>query len=166
MLISPLPSTLAGRGCSGTTRRFSAADATQRRLRWSRCVHPPECRRTRRNQDRRPAGASAAGDNDIKRRFDARPQEVGDARRHRPLIKLVGCQRMFGNLRMLTHGPFNDSGGTTTLTREPLGRRVSTIGLDSSTWRPSGTTARSTIRDHIVIVVEFDRRQIQPPPCR
>ena len=38
------------------------------------------------------------------------------------------------------------SGGMMALTREPSGRRASTIGLDSSMRRPTGETMRSMIR--------------------
>jgi len=50
------------------------------------------------------------------------------------------------NLRMLIVGPFRHRGGMMMFTREPSGRRASTIGLDSSTRRPRGVTMRSTMR--------------------
>ena len=50
------------------------------------------------------------------------------------------------NLRMVMTGPTNESGGMMALTREPSGRRASTIGLDSSTRRPSGAMMRSMMR--------------------
>ena len=62
------------------------------------------------------------------------------------LISSSGVRACLGNLRMLIVGPTSDSGGMMTLTREPSGRRASTIGLLSSTRRPSGATMRSTIR--------------------
>ena len=40
----------------------------------------------------------------------------------------------------------SDSGGMIALTREPSGRRASTIGDDSSTRRPIGAMIRSMIR--------------------
>ena len=43
-------------------------------------------------------------------------------------------------------GLFGATGGMITLTREPSGRRASTIGDDSSTRRPSGATMRSMMR--------------------
>lgn len=46
------------------------------------------------------------------------------------------------NLRTVTDDPSSARGGMTALTRDPSGRRASTIGLASSTWRPSGSTMR------------------------
>ena len=46
------------------------------------------------------------------------------------------------NFRIVTEGPSSASGGITALTREPSGRRASTIGLASSMCRPSGSTIR------------------------
>ena len=48
--------------------------------------------------------------------------------------------------RMVTVGLFGATGGMITFTREPSGRRASTIGDASSTRRPSGATIRSTMR--------------------
>src|SRR5258707_340371 len=49
---------------------------------------------------------------------------------------------------MVRTGPFSASGGMTALTREPSGRRASTMGLDSSTRRPTAVTVLSiTCRD-------------------
>ncbi len=50
------------------------------------------------------------------------------------------------NFRIVITGPTSDSGGMMALTREPSGRRASTIGDDSSMRRPSGATIRSMIR--------------------
>ena len=50
------------------------------------------------------------------------------------------------NFRMVIVGLFGATGGMITLTRDPSGRRASTIGDDSSTRRPSGATIRSTMR--------------------
>jgi len=50
------------------------------------------------------------------------------------------------NFRMVMVGLFGATGGMITLTREPSGKRASTMGLDSSTRRPSGATMRSTMR--------------------
>ena len=50
------------------------------------------------------------------------------------------------NLRMVSSGPSTASGGSTALTRLPSGRRASTIGLDSSTRRP---TAADDAVDHV-----------------
>ena len=50
------------------------------------------------------------------------------------------------NFLIVIVGLFAATGGMTTLTRDPSGRRASTIGDDSSTRRPSGATMRSMIR--------------------
>ena len=47
---------------------------------------------------------------------------------------------------MVRIGPFSASGGTITFTREPSGRRASTIGEASSTRRPTAATMRSITR--------------------
>ena len=49
------------------------------------------------------------------------------------------------NLRMDSAGPSMASGGMMALTREPSGRRASTMGEDSSTRRPTRDTMRSMI---------------------
>ena len=51
-----------------------------------------------------------------------------------------GCSE---NLRIVSDGPSIASGGMIALTREPSGRRASTIGLDSSMRRPIWATIRS-----------------------
>ncbi len=52
------------------------------------------------------------------------------------------CSARAGNLRMLSCGPSTASGGMIALTREPSGRRASTIGLRSSMRRPALRTRR------------------------
>ena len=47
--------------------------------------------------------------------------------------------------RMESAGPSSASGGMMAFTREPSGRRASTIGEDSSMRRPTGETMRSMI---------------------
>ncbi|OPZ66532.1 MAG: hypothetical protein BWY83_02861 [bacterium ADurb.Bin478] len=47
------------------------------------------------------------------------------------------------NLRMERMGPSSANGAITALTREPSGNRASTMGLDSSTRRPTWETIRS-----------------------
>ncbi len=47
------------------------------------------------------------------------------------------------NLRMVMQAPRSATGEMTALTREPSGRRASSIGADSSMRRPSGVTMRS-----------------------
>jgi hypothetical protein len=51
-----------------------------------------------------------------------------------------------GNLRTVITGPTRESGSMTALTREPSGRRASTLGLDASMRRPIGVMIRSMIR--------------------
>ena len=51
--------------------------------------------------------------------------------------------RFFGNLRIVIVGLSSASGGMMAWTREPSGRRASTVGLDSSIRRPIGPTMRS-----------------------
>src|SRR5581483_1782452 len=50
------------------------------------------------------------------------------------------------NFRMVRKGPPMASGAMTALTREPSGRRASTMGFDSSTRRPTWATIFSMIR--------------------
>jgi hypothetical protein len=50
-----------------------------------------------------------------------------------------------GKRRMVSVGPLSASGGMITLTRSPVGRRASTIGLDSSTRRLTCETMRSIV---------------------
>ena len=62
------------------------------------------------------------------------------------LHQLVGGQRpRFRNGGWTCDGPSSASGGMIALTREPSGRRASTIGEDSSTRRPTRDTMRSMI---------------------
>ena len=50
-----------------------------------------------------------------------------------------------GKRRIVSVGPFSASGGMITFTRSPVGRRASTIGLDSSTRRLTWETMRSIV---------------------
>ena len=50
------------------------------------------------------------------------------------------------NFRIVKVGPPSASGGMIALTRQPSGRRASTIGDDSSMRRPTCETIRSMIR--------------------
>ena len=50
-----------------------------------------------------------------------------------------------GNLRIVTTGPSSARGGRITLTRSPVRRRASTMGLDSSTRRLTVDTMRSMV---------------------
>ncbi len=47
---------------------------------------------------------------------------------------------------MVKHGPTNDIGGMTALTRDPSGNLASTYGLDSSIRLPRGATILSMMR--------------------
>ena len=66
-----------------------------------------------------------------------------------PVLALPIASRSSGrslsreNFRMVRHGPSIDSGGRTTLTRDPSRRRASHIGELSSTRRPTVLTIRS-----------------------
>ena len=58
--------------------------------------------------------------------------------------QLVGVRaRAASKRRIESAGPSTESGGMTTLTREPSASRASAIGLSSSTRRPSGARIRS-----------------------
>jgi hypothetical protein len=61
------------------------------------------------------------------------------------LHQLVGRQRAGAETADRHEGPSSASGGMMALTREPSGRRASTIGEDSSTLRPTRDTMRSMI---------------------
>ncbi len=50
------------------------------------------------------------------------------------------------NFRIVSSEPSSATGGTTALTRLPSGSRASTIGLDSSTRRPTRATILSMVR--------------------
>ena len=55
-------------------------------------------------------------------------------------------KRSVWNLRIVITGRPTAIGESTMLTREPSGRRASTIGEDSSRRRPTGATMRSAMR--------------------
>ncbi len=59
------------------------------------------------------------------------------------------------------HGPSTASGGMIALTREPSLSRASTIGLDSSTRRPTWETILSMMRSRCPFVVEAHVGQLQ-----
>ena len=52
-------------------------------------------------------------------------------------------KRFLGNFRMVRLAPLTEIGGKTAFSREPSGKRASTIGEASSILRPSGYTMRS-----------------------
>ncbi len=55
------------------------------------------------------------------------------------------------NLRIVSVGPLSASGGMIAFTREPSGRRASTIGDDSSTRRPTCETILSMMRSRCAL---------------
>ena len=112
-------------------------------------------------QQRRLAGAGAAADDDVQRGW--RPPRSGSrASAGSALADRRGrCapSRSVRKRRIDSTGPSSASGGMIALTREPSGRRASTIGLDSSMRRP--TAADDALDDlHQVLVVAEDRRCI------
>ena len=62
------------------------------------------------------------------------------------LIRSATVSGSVANFRMVSVEPSSAIGGTTALTRLPSGRRASTIGLASSTRRPTRDTIRSITR--------------------
>ena len=61
-------------------------------------------------------------------------------------------------------GPSSATGGITALTREPSGRRASTMGLDSSMRRPTSETILSMMRSRCFSSVKVTLRQFQLAP--
>ncbi|MNI72124.1 hypothetical protein D3C73_1280450 [compost metagenome] len=71
--------------------------------------------------------------------------------------------RRCGNLRMVRLAPFIATGGMMACTREPSGKRASTIGELSSIRRPRGVTMRSiTQRTDCSLVKVAECRQSRP----
>ena len=112
--------------------------------RWSRCAPPPGSRRRARSASsscRIPSRRSRARPRVPQRRAPAarrrRPAASRPATRSRS--EKPACRKR----RTVRHGPESDSGGITTFTREPSGRRASHRGDASSTLRPSGASTRS-----------------------
>ena len=84
------------------------------------------------------AGASAARHHDVQAGFHRFLQHIQHDRRELAIGKqIVGGQRIAPKRRMERIGPSMASGGMMALTREPSGRRASTMGEDSSTRRPT-----------------------------
>ena len=96
-------------------------------------------------EQRRLAGAGAAGDDDVlallRRRLSGTSPSMPTASRSRSDAR--ASSRFLANLRIVRVGPLSASGGMIALTREPSLSRASTIGEDSSMRRPSGATMRS-----------------------
>ena len=67
------------------------------------------------------------------------------------------CRRSAGKRRIESSGPSTASGGMIALTREPSGRRASTIGELSSMRRPTPLTMRSMTRSRCCIVLKRGR---------
>ena len=95
-------------------------------------------------QQRRLAGAGAAGDHDVAAHLadDLEERRAPPARSRRTCTSWSRVSLSFLNLRIVSAGPSIASGGAMTLTREPSGRRASQIGDDSSTRRPTWLTIR------------------------
>ncbi|MNV68612.1 hypothetical protein D3C71_1614770 [compost metagenome] len=68
------------------------------------------------------------------------------------------------NLRIETIGPSTASGEMMALRRPPLGRRASTIGLDSSRRRPSGARIRRRIRSRWLSSLKRCGARLSMPP--
>ena len=64
----------------------------------------------------------------------------------RSVTRSSAFSRSAGKRRIESSGPSTASGGMIALTREPSGRRASTIGELSSTRRPTALTMRSMTR--------------------
>ena len=64
------------------------------------------------------------------------------------------------NLRIVSCGPSIASGGMTAFTREPSGRRASTIGDDSSMRRPSGADDAVDDPQHVLLGEELGVGQL------
>ena len=96
-------------------------------------------------EHRRLTGAGAAGDEDVEPpSHGGAPGSARDRVGSVPMaMRSLDTERVAANLRMVRIEPSSDSGGMMTLTREPSGRRASTIGDASSMRRP---TARRCAR--------------------
>ena len=97
------------------------------------------------------AGARTAGDEDVELAPHAGLEEQGEVHGQRPEVDEVGrrCRGPRRTSGSSASAPLSDSGGMMALTREPSGRRASTMGLDSSTRRP---TALDDLVDHLAVL--------------
>ena len=77
--------------------------------------------------------------------------------------QLVGVGARAVKRRIESAGPSTESGGITTLTREPSASRASTIGLSSSTRRPRGARIRSIASRSASSDVEPHLGRLDPP---
>ncbi len=91
------------------------------------------------------ARAGAAADDQVApcRAPPPRARRATRRRTSRSSRSSAGSGRTPANRLIETAGPSTESGGMTTLTREPSGSRPSAIGLSSSTRRPIGPSTRS-----------------------
>ena len=89
------------------------------------------------------ARACAPREEYVEARLDADSQELEHLGRGRAEPDEVLHREASGDLRTVMTGPTRESGLMMAFTREPSGRRASTLGLDSSICRPSGVMMRS-----------------------
>ena len=76
-----------------------------------------------------------------------RRRKSTDSSLREPMLTMSCSPRRFReNLRIVSSGPESESGAMIALTREPSGRRASTIGEDSSMRRPICATIRLMMR--------------------
>ena len=76
-----------------------------------------------------------------------RRRKSTDSSLSEPMLTMSCSPRRFReNLRIVSSGPESESGAMIALTREPSGRRASTIGEDSSMRRPICATIRLMMR--------------------
>ncbi len=143
IVTSPLPSTLAGRasseitcGCWSWSSAASSIVTIRSRSRiaadsaFSSVVLPapvpPEMTTFRR--------ARTNADSSLRVGSSSDPRSTSS-----PRVNFLGKRRI------VRTGPISERGGMMTLTRSPLGRRASTIGLASSTRRLTCETIRSIV---------------------
>ena len=92
-------------------------------------------------EQRRLAGAGAAGDDDVQPRLDAGLEQLGHlGDQGAEADQVVDLERVLGELPDGQRGPLKASGGMIALTREPSASRASTSGDDSSMRRPTSAT--------------------------
>ena len=114
-------------------------------------------------EERRLAGAGAAGDQNVQARFHAAAQKF----QHRRSVSVLFWSKSSAvsgsrpKRRIERQGPSTASGGMMAFTREPSARRASTIGEDSSTRRPTAETMRSMMPIKMDVVAELDRGHLQ-----
>ena len=103
-------------------------------------------------QQRRLAGAGAAGDQHVELARDAGGQELRGLGVSVP--NAIRSSIVYGsreNFRIVSVGPLSASGGMIAFTRLPSGRRASTIGDASSIRRPTCETILSMMRSRCAL---------------